>query len=108
MRDDLGRDISDATRLRFTRGVLAEALWEYGEAELAERAMTLTDSELERVARLAGWHRKNDPDPPEGPRLTNARIISRGAIEFFEGRTRDTVRRRRRTRPAAERYPHRP
>ena len=104
MKDMLGREIPANTRLEITRENLAECVWEYGEDDLAARVADLSDEDLERVQRLALWHRINDPEPADGPRLTNARIETRAVIEFFEGRTRDTQRRRRRTRPVEEGY----
>jgi hypothetical protein len=99
MKDLLGREIPDNLHLSIQREVLAEVLWEYGEDDLARQVMAATDDDMEQIARLALWHRKNDPEP-----VTSGRIHARGAIEFFELGTRDTVRRRRRTRPRAERY----
>jgi hypothetical protein len=57
-----------------------------------------------RLQRLAVWHHENDPEPESGPRLLNARINARAAIEFFEGEARDTKRQRRQTRPEHERH----
>jgi hypothetical protein len=83
----------------FERDVLVESLWEYGEDALAEAALGLSDADLREVQRLAAWHHANDPEPASGPRLTNARIMARAAIEFIDGVRRDTGRQRRRTRP---------
>ena len=91
-------------RITFRSDLLTESLWEYGEDELAVAALRLTEDELYRVQQLAAWHHVNDPDPPSGPKLTNARIMSRAMIEFAEGRKRDTARVRRRTRPEEQRY----
>lgn len=95
----LGREIPANTRITITRDVLAECAWEYGEDDLAARVAALSDEELDQVQGLALWHRTNDPEPEGGPKLTNARIETRALIEFFEGRTRETKRTRRRTRP---------
>ena len=90
--------------IEFERAVLAEALWEYGEDELAERAMRLSDRQLRNVQRLAAWHWHYDREPKGGPKLTNARVMARAMIDYAGWRPRDTKRRRRRTRPEAERY----
>jgi hypothetical protein len=103
-RDCFGRTIPADFRISFRRDALAEALWEYGEDELAEPALALSDEDLHEVHRLAVWHHVNDPDPKPGPKLTNARVSARAAIEFFERTARDTARQRRRTRPVAQRY----
>jgi hypothetical protein len=47
---------------------------------------------------LTVWHRENDPDPDQGPKLTNDRLMARAMIEYVERRPRDTTRARRRTR----------
>jgi len=104
VKDIFGREIPAGTHIRIARDVLAECVWEYGEDDLAEQVLGLSDGGLEEVQRLALWHRLNDPDPEVGTKLTNARIEALAVIEFFEGRTRDTHRRRRRTRPASEGY----
>ncbi len=84
--------------------MLAESLWQYGEDELAETALRLTDDELHEVQLISVWHHLNDVDPDGGPKLTNARIMARAMIEFVERNDRDTSRRRRRTRPEADAY----
>jgi hypothetical protein len=61
VRGTRGRRIPDNQHIEFTRGVLAESLWEYGEDELAERALTLSDDGLVSVEHIALWHRLNDP-----------------------------------------------
>jgi hypothetical protein len=104
VKDCFGREIPSNFRIEFRRDVLAECLWQYGEDELAEAALRVSDDELHQVHRLAVWHHINDPDPVEGPKLTNARVNARAAIEFFEGTSRDTKRRRRRTRPVEQGY----
>ena len=103
-RDRLGRALPDRVRLHVERPVLAECLWELGEDALAERALALSDEELEAVCDLALWHRHHQLDPPGGPRVTNGRTLARGMIDLVEGAGRETARRRRRTRPEGQRY----
>jgi hypothetical protein len=93
-----GRTIPPNFRIAFRRDILAEALWEYGEEELAAAALQLGEDDLHQVQLLAVWHDQNDPEPASGPKLTNARIMARAMIEFVEGSARDTKRQRRRTR----------
>lgn len=104
MKDIFGRELPHHYRVVAKREVLAEALWEYGEEDIAEHVLQTSDDDLDRILELTALHRLNDPEPDDGPKLTNARIMARAAIEFFERRPRDTKRRRRRTRPASERY----
>lgn len=103
-RDMFGRPIPDNFRITFRRDLLAEALWEYGEDELAAAALDLSEDDLHQVQLVAVWHHKNDPDPPDGPKLTGARVMARAMIECVERRSRDTKRTRRRTRPSEEAY----
>ncbi|MET1082077.1 MAG: hypothetical protein ABWY12_03370, partial [Burkholderiales bacterium] len=51
-RDALGRRIPSKFQVTSRRDLLAEALWEYGEDKLAERALELTEDELLQVQRL--------------------------------------------------------
>lgn len=104
MKDMFGREIPSNFQIGFRRDTLAECLWEYGEEEIAEKALALSDPELHQIHRLAIWHYKNDAKPTTSPKLQNGRINSRAAIEFFEHSTRDTARTRRRTRPEDESY----
>lgn len=103
-RDAFGRSIPENVRTTFRRDVLAEALWEYGEDELAEPALHLSEEDLHQVQLLAVWHHVNDPQPERGPRLTNARVMARAMIEFAERANRDTKRLRRRIRPKETAY----
>ena len=104
MEDCLGRPIPDNFSIGFTREVLAESLWEYGEDGIADAALALGDDDLLEVQKLAVWHHLNDAEPEDGPRLTNARIMARAAIEFVERTGRDTSRQRRRTRRPEDSY----
>jgi hypothetical protein len=79
-------------------------LWEYGEDELAEAALRLSDDGLHQVHRLAVWHHVNDQEPERGPRLTHGRLAARAAIEYLERTSRDAKRQRRRTRPVEQGY----
>lgn len=103
-RDAFGRSIPENFRITFRRDLLAEALWEYGEDGLCEAALRLTEEQLQDVQLIAVWHQVNDPESVEGPKLSNGRIMARAMIEYAERASRDTVRRRRRTRPDSEKY----
>ena len=65
-RDCFGRSIPADFTISFRRDALAESLWQYGEDELGEAALALSDEELHEVHRLAVWHHVNDPDPKQG------------------------------------------
>jgi hypothetical protein len=99
-----GRPIPENFRITFRRDVLAEALWEYAEDELAEAALGLGEDDLHQVQLLTVGHHVNDADPGTAPKLTNARVMARAMIEWAEGSARDTKRTRCRTRPKDEAY----
>ena len=103
-RDMFGRKIPDNVRISIRRDLLAEALWQYGEEDLAEAALELSEDDLHQVQLLSVWHRVNDPKPETGPKLTNGRVMARAMIEWAEGTARDTKRVRRRTRPEDQAY----
>ena len=100
----LARRAPENYRITFRRELLAEVLWEYGEDELAERALRLSEWQLTRVQRLTVWHELHDPEPTTGPKLSGGRLMARAMIDYIEGSNRDTKRLRRRTRPDDERY----
>lgn len=100
VKDMFGRAIPSKFQMGVTRVQLAEGLWEYGEDELARRALELSEEELVEVGKVAVWHYLRDYDPPR-PML--GRIWARALIEFAESNARDTVRKRRRIRPESER-----
>ena len=102
--DVFGRPIPRNVRVIYRRDVLAEALWEHGEEDLAEAALKLAEEDLHQVQLLTVWHHKNDPEPDQGPKLTNSRIMARAMIEYVEGAARDTKRARRRTRKREDAY----
>ena len=56
-----GRSIPADFTISFRRDALAESLWQYGEDELGEAGLALSDEELHEVHRLAAWHHVNDP-----------------------------------------------
>jgi hypothetical protein len=85
MQDYFGRSIPSNFQIVFRRDVLAESLWQYGEEEVAQRALSFSDKQLYEVQLLAVWHHVNDRDPDRGPQLTNARVQARAAIEFVGG-----------------------
>ena len=84
-------------RVHFSESQTAASLWDYGEDELADRALTMTDDDLKAIQRIAATY--EDPAyalPIEGQRITHNHVNAIAAIAYFEGRLRPLSRARRR------------
>jgi len=73
--------------MQFSRQTLASLLRTHGENELAERALSVTDAELERIGELAD--RYFLPAGVNGGSMGGARAVSWAAIDVLEGTPRD-------------------
>ena len=81
-----------------TRDDLAADLWEYGEDELANRALSLSDLELARVGVLAGRILLSDEyATPSGASPMLGKACALAAVHLLDGK-RDLARKRRRIR----------
>jgi hypothetical protein len=87
-----------------SKSQVAAALWDYGEDELAARAMGVTDAELASVENISAWYEDPEyPLPMSGQRITHNHVNAFAAATLFEGRVRplaQTRRRPERNRPA--------
>ena len=84
-------------RVHFSKSQAAAALWDYGEDDLADRALGMSDEDLGRIQNIAA--RFEDPSyplPVEGQRTTHNHVTALAAITFFEGRVRPLSQSRRR------------
>ena len=79
--------------IRTTRELLARDLWSYGEDALAERAMTLSDSEMKTIGEVSARILYASSTG------LIAKALVMGAIEVLEGAAREPARRRRRKAP---------
>jgi hypothetical protein len=87
-----------------SRSQLAAGLWDFGEDDLAARAVTLTDVELAAVERIAAWYEHPGYPLPVTGRVTHRHVGALAAVTYLEGRIRPLARTRRRPerdRPAA-------
>jgi hypothetical protein len=76
--------------MRPTREQLANLLPEHGEADLAERVLTITDAELERIGDLAGYYAwSEEAFELLGGSMGGVRALSLAAIDVLEGTMRD-------------------
>jgi hypothetical protein len=82
-----------------SRQTLANALRDYGEGELADRAANLSDSDLSRIGVLAGRIlTSGEYSTPSGASPLIAKAYALAAVEIIEGRHRPLARKRRRFR----------
>src|SRR5690349_6130060 len=84
-------------RVSFSITQAAASLWDYGEDDLAERALALSDEDLRAVWRIAATHENPSyPLPIEGQRITHNHVNAIATIAYLEGRLRPLARTRRR------------
>lgn len=84
-------------RTTFSRTTTALCLWQFGEDELANAALALTDADLRRVQEIA--LRYDSPAvalPVRGQRISSGHCIALAAVTHFEGSLRPLARDRRR------------
>lgn len=90
--------------VQVSKHLVASALWDYGEDDLAERAVEMTDGELTDIQNISAWYEDPDyPLPMTGQRITHNHVSAFAAITLFEGRVRPLARTRRR--PQRDRPP---
>ncbi len=100
----IARQGRSKSQLSFARDLASMCLWDYGEDELSERALSLSDDEWELVQRVAATYRDPDyPLPLTGQRVVNGHVVAFAVITVLEG-LRPLARTRRR--PARSRPPH--
>jgi hypothetical protein len=92
----------------FSAEQAAASLWDYGEDELVERALALTDAELREIWSIAGryWD-PGHPLPVTSQRIVLGHVSALAVITYLEGAPRPLARERRRpTRSRPERLRH--
>lgn len=84
-------------QVRFSRSQAAASLWDYGEDELAERALQLNDAELAKVQAIAAHYEDPSyPLPLDGQRITHNHVTALAAVTYLENHLRPLARTRRR------------
>jgi hypothetical protein len=90
-------------RMYVSRSAVAASLWDYGEDELADRALTMSDADLRCVQGIAAnYEDPAYPLPIAGQRITHNHVTALAAITYFGKDIRPLTRTRRRperTRP---------
>ncbi len=101
-------DVLMAGRSRFTvhfsKSQAAASLWDFGEDELAERALHMGDQDLHLIRNIAAHYESPSyPLPVQGSRITHNHVTALATVTYFEGQARPLARSRRR--PAKNRPP---
>lgn len=89
-------------RVHTSPTMIASCLWDCGEDDLAERALTMTPEEHAAIQRIeAMYEDSNYPLPVEGQRISHRHVTALAAIAYFEGRLRPLAQTR--SRPTKQR-----
>jgi hypothetical protein len=98
-----------STFVVFSAEQAAASLWDYGEDELVDQALALTDADLREVWSIAGRYWDTGfPLPVTSQRVVLGQVSALSVITHLEGRLRPLARERRRpgtSRPAHLRDP---
>jgi hypothetical protein len=77
--------------------LIASALWDYGEDALAERTLTMSETDRLQIETISAWYELPDyPLPMTGQRITHNHVAAFAAITSFEGSVRPLARTGRR------------
>lgn len=98
-----------STFVVFSAEQAAASLWDYGEDELVDRALALTDADLREIWSIAGRYWESGyPLPVTSQRVVLGHVNALAVITHLEGRLRPLARERRRparSRPESLRDP---
>lgn len=85
-------------RVHFSRSAVAASLWDYGEDDLADLALAMSDADLLNVQAIAAHYEDPAyPLPLQGQRITHNHVSALAAITYFENEIRPLSRTRRRS-----------
>jgi len=77
--------------------LIAGCLWDFGEDELAERALAMSADDHAAILRIAAvYENPRYPLPVEGRNITHGHVDALAAIAYFEGALRPLAQNRRR------------
>jgi hypothetical protein len=83
--------------VHFSKSAVATSLWDYGEDDLADPALAMTDADLHRIQAIdANYENPGYPLPMSGQRITHNHVMAFAAITYFEHEIRPLTRTRRR------------
>jgi hypothetical protein len=75
--------------IRATREHLANMLPQHGEEDLAERVLTITDAELERIGELGAYYAWSKEASELGTSMGGTRALCLATIDVLEGNMRE-------------------
>jgi hypothetical protein len=78
-----------AATMHVERQTLARMLRSHGEDQLADRALSVTDDELERIGKLGGCYAFSEHAMATGGSMGGARALSMATIDVLEGTLRE-------------------
>jgi hypothetical protein len=85
--------------MTFSKIAVGASLWDYGEDDLADQALEMTDADLGHVQAIAAnYEDLAYPLPMTGQHITHHHVIAFAAITYLEGKARPLNRTRRRPR----------
>ncbi|UIN30320.1 hypothetical protein [Microbacterium binotii] len=77
--------------------LIAGCLWDFGEDELAERALAMSADDHAAILRIAAvYENPRHPLPVVGRNITHGHVNALAAIAYFEGALRPLAQNRRR------------
>jgi hypothetical protein len=84
-------------KVHFSKSQTAASLWDYAADELAERAIQMSDVDLERIQGIAAHYESPSyPLPVDRQHITHNHVTAFAAITYFEGSIRPLACNRRR------------
>lgn len=91
----------------FSAGSGAGDLWAFGEDELAQQALSISDGEMPNLWHTAAlYYDATYPLPVTGRRITLGHVIAFACMTHLEGRLRPLARQRRRPAKAMPKHLH--
>jgi hypothetical protein len=96
-------------RVYVSRASVAASLWDFGEDGLAERALAMSDEDLQAIHRICAVYEDPSYQLPREGRIAHMHVNAFAAIAYFEGSLRPLARTRRRPeKDRPERFQHLP
>jgi hypothetical protein len=83
-------------RVHVSRSSVAASLWDFGEDDLADRALTMSDEDLQAIQHICAVYEEPSYLLPREGRIAHVHVNAFAAIAYFEGSLRPLARTRRR------------
>ena len=83
-------------RVHVSRSSVGASLWDFGEDDLAARALTMSDEDHQAIQRICAVYENPSYQLPREGRIAHMHVSAFAAIAYFEGSLRPLARTRRR------------